>query len=92
MIFVDIEESKELNQLQQQLEKNLHEEIGLKNEGRFGFHPHMTIAFKDLKKAVFPEAWSHFSKIKYERMFSVKSIFLLRHQNKRWEIFREFQF
>ena len=49
-----------------------------------GFQPHVTIAFRDLRKARFYEAWETFKNQKYERRFSVSGITLLKHQSDRW--------
>ena len=90
VIFVDVEEQPILNQLQKQLHMYLKEHLGLINNNRPGFHPHMTIAFKDLKKSVFPMAWAYFSAQVYERTFEVQQLHLLQHNSKRWTIKQEF--
>jgi 2'-5' RNA ligase len=90
VIFVDVMESRELKNLQSRLQKKLESDLDLKNKDTRPFHPHMTIAFKDLKRGVFPEAWSYFSAQKYERFFAVKDIALLRHNGELWEIKRQF--
>ena len=35
-----------------------------------GFHPHITIAFRDLKKQVFHKAWEEFKDKKYNIDFN----------------------
>lgn len=56
------------------------------------FHPHMTIAFRDLSKPTFEKAWAEFKGRQFRRSFEVKSICLLRHDGKIWQIEREFYF
>ena len=90
VIFVDVELSSNLSWLHQNLQSQMKEQHRL--EDRFdGFHPHMTVAFKDLKKRIFPEAWKYFSKLKYEKTFMVNYLNLLIHNGKNWEILEEFE-
>lgn len=56
------------------------------------FHPHMTVAFRDLKRPAFKEAWKEFSQKKIYHRFKVERLTLLRHNGKFWEIHREFDF
>lgn len=92
VIFVDIEPSEELTRLQSALEQYLSSELSLKKERNHGFHPHMTVAFKDLRRSVFPAAWEYFSQQEYLRVFEVNRYFLLRHSGRRWEVYNTFTF
>jgi 2'-5' RNA ligase len=49
-----------------------------------GFHPHMTIAFRDLKKNKFQEVWQLFKERKFQAEFPYAGISLLRLE-KKWE-------
>lgn len=92
VIFVNVAPSEELNRLQSALEQHLVTECSLKNERNHGFHPHMTVAFKDLRRSVFPAAWQYFSQQAYLRGFEVDRYFLLRHSGRRWEVYHTFAF
>lgn len=50
------------------------------------FHPHVTLATRDLHKRSFYEAWEFFSKKKYEANWLVRGISLLRHNKKNWDV------
>jgi 2'-5' RNA ligase len=50
------------------------------------FHPHVTLATRDLYKKAFQEAWEIFSKKKYEALWIVSGISLLRHNKKNWDV------
>lgn len=50
------------------------------------FHPHVTLAARDLYKKAFSEAWEIFSVKKYEAAWFVKGISLLRHNKKNWDV------
>jgi len=54
--------------------------------------PHMTIATRDLTKEMYHLAWPHFEDRGFEASFDVKSLFLLKHNGRNWDIFREFNF
>ena len=86
VIFVDVELNDDLKQLQSGLKDRLLSDLQLSSGDRRDFHPHMTVAFKDLRKSVFPLAWEHFSQIEYERLLKVDAIHLLRHSNRRWRV------
>lgn len=93
VIYVDVQKNDDLSELQSELEKHLEQEFDLVDPRRGrGFHPHMTIAHRDLKQGIFPAAWAHFSKKKYSRQFLADRLTLLRHRDGRWHSWREFEF
>jgi 2'-5' RNA ligase len=47
------------------------------------FHPHMTVAYRDLTPYHFKQAWAEFCNRSYEASFLVNKIWLLRHEG-RW--------
>lgn len=56
------------------------------------YHPHMTVAFKDLKPYWFYRAWEHFSRQSYVRYFQAEALYLLKHNGREWEVVRRFGF
>lgn len=50
------------------------------------FHPHITIATRDLQKKDFYEAWPLFENKNFEVEWKAKSISLLRHDRIKWEV------
>ena len=54
------------------------------------FHPHMTVAFRDLKKPDFERAWSVYKTRTFEEQFLADEITLLKHNGKFWEEFMGF--
>lgn len=72
------------------LKKNLHV---MKDTPRDkGFTPHMTVAFRDLRPAMFKEAWSVLQSRDIEYRWKAFSFFLLKHNGSNWDIFKEFPF
>lgn len=57
-----------------------------------GYHLHMTVAFRDLRKAQFFEAWPEYENREFKDAFEVNSYWLLKHNGKFWEAYREFKF
>ena len=86
VIFIDVAENTALISLQKQLAQHFVQQLDIQHKSPFGFHPHMTVAFRDLKKEVFPKAWAHFSEQTYQRVFSVDQLALLQHDGKKWQI------
>lgn len=63
----------------------------VKKENR-PFHPHVTLATRDLYKKSFYAAWEIFEEKKYEALWTVNSISLLRHNKKNWDVIFTSQF
>ncbi|MBK5277935.1 MAG: 2'-5' RNA ligase family protein, partial [Bacteroidia bacterium] len=56
------------------------------------FHPHLTLAFRDLKKPMFEKAWEEFKSKEYSESFAAKHFTLLKHNGKVWESLKDFEF
>jgi 2'-5' RNA ligase len=56
------------------------------------FHPHVTIAFRDLKKSAFYEMMEEYQQASYSAVFPVTSFYLLKQTGKVWVPFSEFCF
>jgi len=91
VIFVAIEKNEELERLQSRLQVLLYSALSIQNNCTHSFNPHMTVAFKDLRKSVFPLAWKYFSNLKYMRVFEVKQLYLLQHDGRQWQIVDDFK-
>ncbi|MEK6481342.1 2'-5' RNA ligase family protein [Catalinimonas sp. 4WD22] len=93
VIYVNVEYSQAILELHAQLNHVLAEQLDFQeSEIRAELHPHMTIATRDLSKPAFKEAWPEFQHRKFQDSFLVKSLFLLKHNGKHWDIYREFLF
>lgn len=87
VLFVAVQPSTQLQALQQQLKSELlqADQFNISKEDR-PFHPHVTIANRDLKEEDFSAAWQHFEQLNYEAVFTANSIALLKHNGQVWEI------
>lgn len=93
VIYVKVETNDDLNKIQSDMMDHARMDLNLFNANYRNrpFHPHATIAFRDLKKAAFHEAWEEFEKRKYSAVFSADSFSLLKHNGKRWDAYKEFR-
>lgn len=91
-IFVDVEESESLTNLQELVKKVFKQNLKLMNANYKGqaFHPHITLAFRDLTKPNFSLAWAEFKDRTYTSQFETTNICLLKHNGKNWEIEEEY--
>lgn len=93
VIFVAVKENEALIRLQKELKQALKDQLSLiSDRPEYPFHPHMTVAFKDLKKKQFPRAWEYFSNIPYRKTFEAQQLTLLRHNGEVWEVKKSFFF
>ena len=86
VIFIRVLPNEPLTRLQDKLRGYLTDTPGIPYHSRFPFHPHITIAFRDLPEKVFQQAWDHFSGLEYRRSFIAHNIALLRHEGLRWQV------
>ena len=94
VIFVDVLKNEPLEKLQRELMVYAQKNLRLLNQvnDMRGFHPHVTIAFRDLKKDKFYQALDYFKNQTYITSFHTKSFCLLKHTGKEWLVNKEFFF
>ena len=92
VVFINVQENNLLLQMQQQLVRHAKQNLQLFNQSgdMRGFHPHVTVAFRDLKKPVFYKMWEEFEYKKFNATFNCNDISLLKHLNDRWEVYKTF--
>jgi 2'-5' RNA ligase len=94
VLFVDVVKNDVLNALQNELVVYVKKNLQLFNQANDmrGFHPHVTIAFRDLKKEKFYQAFEYFKVKTYHASFITKSFCLLKHTGKEWLVAEEIFF
>lgn len=92
VIFIAVTESDALDDLQRRLHQFFKRELDIFNANYQDrpFHPHLTLAFRDLKKAQYHLAWKEFSEKEYKSEFMADKIALLKHNGKSWDVLKEF--
>lgn len=93
VLFIRVRDQGPVCHLQSALQAALAREdsLGLPGEER-PFHPHMTIATRDLEEPAFYRAWADFQDRPYQASFEVSGLFLLKHNGRSWDVYREFRF
>lgn len=94
VIFLSISPNESLFSLQSSLVKSMKKSLNLFNAQYKdkAFHPHITIAFRDLKKQYFQEAYTHFKELNHQNQFNSTGFTLLKHDGKKWQNFRQYNY
>ncbi len=93
VIYVDVLPNNELLALHNALKMHAKRELKLFNEvnDMRGYHPHVTVASRDLKKPMFYELKTYFENEKLSGTFSCPNFSLLKLE-KKWEVINTFSF
>lgn len=94
VIFLSIADNIILRQFQGRLATTMKRHLNLFNVNYKDqpFHPHITLAFRDLKKQYFDEAINHYRSLDYSDGFLCDQFCLLKHDGNNWQIFKEYQY
>ncbi|MCU0458286.1 MAG: 2'-5' RNA ligase family protein [Bacteroidales bacterium] len=93
VIFIKIENHEAIRSLHGRLKKVLKGDLGFPGtEIMNDVQPHITVATRDLTKDAFREAWPAIQHEEFRGSFEVNSLFLLKHNGKSWDIYKEFPF
>lgn len=88
VIFIDPVLSDQLIELQKQIIQYFKQSFPfypiMNNELKF--HPHMTVAYRDLQPEMFERAWKEYEHKSFEAKFEVKDFYLLQHNGRQWNI------
>jgi 2'-5' RNA ligase len=88
--YLDVEQNEGLMNLEKQIAKELQPLKLIEKKEKF--NPHLTLAFRDVKPAVFQQISTEFKDRKFKREFLVSSFSVYKHMDKRWQPFKEFTF
>lgn len=93
VIFLDIVPCEELKILQSALKNFCKKDLNLIDElSDRNYHPHMTVAFKDLKPALFREVLEVVKSHRFSARFQVTQLALLKRSEGRWRVHRQVGF
>lgn len=92
VIFMDVVENTDLLEIQKGLETHArnHPELFRYNYPKRPYHPHLTIAFKDLTEKNFQRAWEVYQNKSFSASFVVDEVYLLKHDSKQWQVIHSF--
>jgi 2'-5' RNA ligase len=87
VVFIQPVITNELKSLQQQLIASFNSVFpGNVHSTDLDFHPHMTIAYRDLSPEMFNKAWDEYKDKSFDEAFEVDAVYLLQHDSKKWNI------
>lgn len=87
VIYAAVQDNEPLKTLQLDLHRFCKAELNLFNAQYQDqpFHPHFTLAFRDLKKPQFVKAWEEFRDKPFSAHFEVNRLVVLKHDGKVWQ-------
>ncbi|WP_207423668.1 2'-5' RNA ligase family protein [Desertivirga brevis] len=91
-LFVHCVKQPILNNLQKDISAVFHKNKldPDENKSNSSFHPHITIAFRDVTPEIFIPLWAEYKNRKLKRSFTIDRFTLLRHDGKKWQALEEF--
>ncbi|TVQ45318.1 MAG: 2'-5' RNA ligase family protein [Saprospirales bacterium] len=91
VIFIKVKDHENIIEVRKNLVKNLRNDAGFSpKETGSRFHPHMTIATRDLTEENFDSAWKAFSERTFQEKWLCESISILKHNGKHWDIYNSY--
>ena len=91
VIFAHVEQSPPIMDFQKSFIRYWTESLGAKSPKHANsYHPHITLAFRNLTPVSFTGIWEKFGSLPYTRQFNAKEMVLLKHQTTGWEIEERF--
>jgi 2'-5' RNA ligase len=94
VIYLNVKAPEPLHELQQSVTRLMKREFNIFNANwrDYPFNPHLTLAFRDLRPANFDKAWKENKDRVFEESFEAEGLVLLKHNQKEWEIYKQFPF
>jgi 2'-5' RNA ligase len=89
VIFIDVKKNPELEDCERNVRSFARTKLNIFNAQYRDqpFHPHVTLAFRDLRKNQFDEAWGEFKSKTFSASFECTRVSLLKHDGKYWREF-----
>lgn len=90
VLFIQVTEHSHLTQLKEQTETHFLQTFnGVIKKDERPFHPHITVANRDVSPGTFVKAWAHFSKEKFESRFVADAVSVLKLNSGKWNVIAE---
>ncbi|HEX4852355.1 MAG TPA: 2'-5' RNA ligase family protein [Puia sp.] len=90
VIFINPEPNEQLDFTHNELMFFLRDLDFPEEQTRITFHPHMTVAYRDLQWTEFEKAWQEFENRNFDAEFRVRHAHLLRHDGQIWHAIASF--
>lgn len=93
VIYVQPIQNEQVSEIQQRIAQLFRTDLHwLKTKLDGPFHPHITLAYRDMKPELFPSIWATVAQQEFVSNEMVQSVFVLRHDGQRWRVFTEIPF
>jgi 2'-5' RNA ligase len=93
VIYLKVKDHEPFLELHKDLQPLLNKKLHLqKHEFTQKIHPHVTLATRDLKNAIFKEAWPKLEHREFQAGFTADNFSLLKHNGKTWDRLHDFYF
>ncbi|WP_425636467.1 2'-5' RNA ligase family protein [Algoriphagus yeomjeoni] len=90
VIYLDVHADQDLYDFQNDLKNFCKRELNLVDElSDRNYHPHMTVAFKDIKKAQFQNILHFVAKRRLVQKIEISNIILLKRVDRVWKLYRK---
>jgi len=90
VIYINVTENLELNLLQKSIEKFMKQyQVFNSTHKNNGFTPHITVAYRDLKKPTFYKILDEVKDRPFRSSFLAHSVTVFKHNGKSWDVFKE---
>jgi len=90
VIYINPRISQQFTEARNQLLIRFYESFPQQRQDTKPFHPHLTVAFKDLAPAMFSIAWPIVSRMDFSASFRLVDFVLLKYESGRWVVFQKF--
>ncbi|MBW8685545.1 2'-5' RNA ligase family protein [Chitinophaga rhizophila] len=90
VLYINVEKNEGIVHLHQQLVDFLRKDFGFSHMlARYGFNPHISLAFRDLSDQEFNMAMDEYGSRPFDAAFQVRNLYLLRHTGTSWEVLQK---
>jgi 2'-5' RNA ligase len=89
VLFIAVIANPDLDRLKNETQEFFNTHFSFIKKDERPFHPHITIANRDVKPSAFINAWEHFSKASFHESFDCTSISLLKLKEGKWNVIAE---
>jgi len=90
VIYINPRISQQFTDARNQLLIRFYESFPQQRQDTRPFHPHMTVAFKDLAPTMFSRAWPIVSGMGFSASFRLVELVLLKYDSGKWVVFQNF--
>lgn len=92
VVYLSIFKNDTLESIQRTLAEKCIADLGINIAMKKPYSPHMTLGFRDLSPQMFYKAWKKYKVETFQASFNARSLFLLKHNGKSWDIAYEMHF